>query len=255
MSTHLIIPDAHAHFEHHNKRAEWVGELIADIKPDVVINIGDTWDMPSLSSYDKGRKSFQGRTYRADIDSGLDFNERMWDRVKRRKKGLPRRVFCVGNHEERIARAVEFAPELEGAVGYGDLQLDEFYTDVVHYEGNTPGVIEIDGVSYAHYFISGVAGRPVGGEHPAHSLVSKKLGSATCGHLHLADWSTRMSLSGNRVMGCFVGAFLDYTLTWAGVANHLWWNGIVVKRNVSNGQYDPEFISIDRLKKEYGSVS
>jgi hypothetical protein len=78
---HLVIPDPHAHFQHHNKRAEWLGKLILDIKPDAVINIGDTWDMPSLSHYDKGRKGFQGRTYRADIDAGIDFNDRLWSTV------------------------------------------------------------------------------------------------------------------------------------------------------------------------------
>jgi predicted MPP superfamily phosphohydrolase len=114
----LVIPDAHAHYQHHNKRAEWLGELIADVKPDVVINIGDAWDMPSLSSYDRGRKSFQGRTYRADIDAGLDFQDRLWSRVKRRKKKRPLSVFCVGNHEQRIARAVDLQPELDGAVAY-----------------------------------------------------------------------------------------------------------------------------------------
>jgi hypothetical protein len=164
--TRLILPDAHAHYQHHNKRAEWAGELIADVKPDVVICIGDLWDMPSLSSYDRGKKSFQGRTYQADFNAGLDFQERLWTRVLRRKRKLPRRVFCMGNHEERIARAINVQPELEGAVGYSDLQLDRWYTDVVHYQGSTPGTIEIDGISYAHYFVSGVAGRPVGGEHP-----------------------------------------------------------------------------------------
>jgi hypothetical protein len=251
VTTHLVIPDAHAHYQHHNKRAEWLGELIADVKPDVVINIGDAWDMPSLSSYDRGRKSFQGRTYRADIDAGLDFQDRLWSRVKRRKKKRPLSVFCVGNHEQRIARAVDLQPELDGAVGYSDLQLDRWYDEIIHYEGTTPGHIEIDGITYAHYFISGVAGRPVGGEHPATSLITKKLSSATQGHLHLADWSTRMALDGQRIMGCFVGSYLDYQTDWAGVISNLWWNGVVIKRNVSDGCYDPEFVSIARLKKEY----
>jgi hypothetical protein len=252
VTVHLIIPDSHAHYKHHNKRAEWLGELIADIKPDVVVNIGDCWDMPSLSSYDRGRRSFQGRSYRADIDAGLDFNERLWSRVTRRKKKLPRTVFLEGNHEHRIHRAIDLQPELDGAIGYSDLNLSEWYDDIVLYEGSTPGYIEIDGITYAHYFISGVAGRPVGGEHPATSLITKKLSSATQGHLHLADWSTRMSLNGNRIMGCFVGCYQDYISDWAGVISNLWWNGVVIKRNVENGCYDPEFVSLSRIRKEYG---
>jgi hypothetical protein len=252
VTVHLVIPDSHAHPNHHNKRADWLGELIADVKPDVVINIGDAWDMPSLSSYDRGRKSFQGRTYRADIEAGVEFQDRLWSRVTRRKKRQPRSVFCIGNHEHRIHRAVDLQPELEGAIGYSDLLLDRWYDDIVPYEGTTPGYIEIDGISYAHYFVSGVAGRPVGGEHPATSLITKKLSSATQGHLHLADWSTRMSLTGNRIMGCFVGCYQDYMADWAGVISNLWWSGIVIKRNVENGCYDPEFVSLSRIRKEYG---
>jgi hypothetical protein len=252
VTVHLIIPDSHAHYQHHNKRAEWLGELIADVKPDVVVNIGDCWDMPSLSSYDRGRRSFQGRSYRADIDAGLDFNERLWSRVTRRKKKLPRTVFLEGNHEHRIHRAIDLQPELDGAIGYSDLNLSEWYDDIILYEGSTPGHIEIDGITYAHYFISGVAGRPVGGEHPATSLITKKLSSATQGHLHLADWSTRMSLTGNRIMGCFVGCYQDYMADWAGVISNLWWSGVVIKRNVENGCYDPEFVSLSRIRKEYG---
>lgn len=208
--------------------------------------------MPSLSSYDRGKKSFQGRTYRADIDAGLDFQERLWHRVIRRKKRMPRSVFCIGNHEERISRAINIQPELDGTISYSDLCLTHFYTDVVHYEGNTPGVIEIDGVSYAHYFVSGVAGRAVGGEHPADALITKKLSSSTQGHSHLVDWSSRRAVDGRRLMGCFVGSYLDYVPDWAGVMASLWWNGVVIKHGVDNGSYDPEFISISRLREAYG---
>lgn len=38
-----------------------VGRYIADKQPDVVVHIGDSIDFPSLSSYDKGKKSFEGR--------------------------------------------------------------------------------------------------------------------------------------------------------------------------------------------------
>jgi hypothetical protein len=65
--THLIIPDPHASPDHNNDRALYLGELIMDIKPDLVLCMGDGPDMPSLSSYDKGKKSFQGRTYKADV--------------------------------------------------------------------------------------------------------------------------------------------------------------------------------------------
>lgn len=255
MSTHLVIPDSHAHPEHHNNRALWLGELIADLKPDVVIHIGDAADMPSLSSYDKGKKAFQGRTYRADIDSHLDFQEKMWSRVLSRKKKLPRRIIHEGNHEERISRAINVQPELDGTIDFRDLRLNDYYDDVIRYDGNTPGVNTVDGITYAHYFITGVSGKALGGLHPADSLISKRHISSTCGHSHLADWSTQAISAGRKIHGLVAGCYLDYRATWAGNANDFWWSGVVVKRNVDNGNYDPQLISIDAIKKAYGSIT
>lgn len=253
MTIHLVIPDGHAHWEHNNSRADLVGQLIAELQPDVVIDIGDSADMPSLSSYDKGKKSFFGRTYRADIDSYLDFQDRLWTPAKRRKRRLPRRIRLIGNHEQRILKAINLQPELEGAIGLHDLNLEQYYSEVIPYEGDTPGVICVDGINYAHYFTSGVMGRAVGGEHPATSLLKHQYESCTQGHLHLADWSIRTNASGRKIMGLFCGCLLDYDSDWAGVSNKLYWKGVVVKRNVEDGVYDPEFISLERLKKEYST--
>jgi len=102
LSTYLLVPDQHAHPDHNNDRADWVGELLVDLKPDVVVNMGDAADMASLSDYDKGKRSFHGRAYKKDIEAHLDFQERMWAPLRRQKKKLPRRIVLEGNHEHRI---------------------------------------------------------------------------------------------------------------------------------------------------------
>lgn len=249
---HLIIPDSHAHPNYNNKRAEYLGHLINDIKPDVVINIGDTADMPSLSSFDKGTKGFIGRNYKADVNAAVDFEDRLWTIVKKQKKRLPLRIKLHGNHEQRIVKAINTSPELDGAISMDDLQESIYYDKIVPYSGNTPGVIEVDGIHYAHFFVSGLMGRPVGGEHSAYSLITKEFTSCTAGHSHILDFAQRTSVGGNKIYGCVAGVYQDYDSDWAGECNKLWWRGIVVKRNVENGQYDPEFISLNRLRKEYG---
>lgn len=249
---HLVIPDPHAHPDHNNDRADYLGKLIADIRPDVVVNIGDQWDFTALSGYDKGKRNFVGRSYRKDLEAGLDFSERLWGPLRKRKKKLPDRYFFIGNHEQRIDRALDLSPELDGTISYRDLDLDRDYNEIVHYEGSTPGIKDIDGIHYAHYFVSGVMGRPIGGEHPAYSLLTKQFTSCTCGHIHIADYSIRTLVNGKKIMGCVAGVYQDYNSDWAGEINKLWWRGVIVKRNVENGVYDPEFISLDRLRKEYG---
>lgn len=253
-SVHVVIPDPHSHPEFNNHRAEWAGGLIRDIQPDVVVVLGDTADMPSLCSYDRGTKSFHGRTYKADIDAHADFQERLWHKVRAAKKRLPRRVTLIGNHEQRIHRAIQVQPELEGVISYGDLDLHRWYTDVVHYDGATPGSIEIDGVTYGHYLVSGVAGRPLSGEHHAYSLLTKHYSSATVGHSHLFDYCVRTRADKDKLMGLVAGCYVDYTASFAGAAQGLWSAGIAVKTFIAPGSYDLQWISIDRLKKEYGSV-
>jgi len=253
MTTHLVIPDPHAHPDFSNERADWVGKLITDLKPDVVVNIGDMWDMHSMASYDKGGKSFWGRTYKADINAGLDFDERLWAPLRKSKKRKPMSVFIEGNHEHRLKRALNLQPELEGTISFKDFDLDRNYNEVIEYEGGTPGIIKVDGVNYSHFFISGVMGRPVSGEHTAYSLLAKQFESCTCGHIHTTDFAVRSLADGRKIMGLVAGVYQDYQSPWAGEANKLWWRGLIIKRNVDQGQYDPQWVSLDALRKEYGT--
>lgn len=250
--THLIIPDCHAHPEHNNDRADLLANLIINLQPDVVVNMGDQWDFPSLSSYDKGKRSFHGRSYRADLNAGLEFSERLWGPVKARKKKLPFRVFLEGNHEHRIEKALDLSPELTGTIGFNDLDLDRYYDLVVRYNGSTPGQVEIDGIEYAHYFPTGVSGYAISGVSPAKALVDKRHRSSTAAHSHLADWF--VSRVGNRppIMGLVAGVFQDYDSEWAGELNKLWWRGVVICHDVEDGHYDPQFVSLERLRRTYG---
>ena len=253
--THVVIPDPHARPKTNNDRAVWVGEMIADVKPDVVVMLGDLADMPSLSSFDKGKARFNGRTYRADIDCALDFSDRMFDRIKRRKRKLPEFIAHEGNHEERISRALQVYPELEGTIGFDDLQLDYYYDRVIRYNGNTPGVDVVDGISYAHYFVSGVMCRAVGGERPAYQLLAKQFTSCTMGHQHTYDFCIRTRADGVRLMGLTAGCFFDVPLEYAGVSNKLMWPGVFIKHNVEGGSYDLEAVSMERLKNAYGYLT
>jgi len=224
---------------------------MVDVRPDVVVHLGDAADMPSLSSFDKGTKASIGRTYEKDINSHLDFQEKMWEPIKRQKKKMPYSVFCIGNHEQRINKAINAAPELDGAISVDDLELSAWYNEVVPYDGNTPGIVDIDGIWYGHYFVSGAMGRAISGEHQAYSLVSKAGGSCTQGHTHELDYCVRSRMDGTKMHGLVVGCFQDYTNDWAGKIAASWDRGVVVKKQVEDGTYDLEWISLKTLKKEY----
>jgi hypothetical protein len=251
LSKILVISDQHADPRHSNERADYLSQLIIDAKPDVVVNIGDAADMASLSSYDKGKRSFVGRNYRDDINCHVDFQSRIWDPVRARKKRMPQTFFLEGNHEHRIEKALDLSPELDGAISFAHLELGEWYNEIVRYVGSTPGKVTIDGISFAHYFVSGVMGRAISGEHPATSLLAKQFHSCVAGHLHLADYSVRTDALGRKMCGLVAGVYQDYDPPYAGDAARLWWRGVVMLHNAEKGSFDPEFISIDRLKKNY----
>ena len=82
-----------------------IGNYLVDKKPDIIVNLGDFADMPSLSSYDVGKKSFEGRRYKADIEAAHrameallapinNYNDRARENHKARY--TPRRVFVWG---------------------------------------------------------------------------------------------------------------------------------------------------------------
>lgn len=253
MTTHIVYGDVHAHPAFNNDRAHLISKLIQDIRPEVVVNIGDGPDLSSLSSYDKGLKHFYGRNYKEDVNAFLDFEEKTWEPIKKLKKKLPRRVYCIGNHDHRIERAIAKSPELQGAISMNDLDLNKYYDDVVPYEGHgTPGLIEIDGIGYAHYVIAGVSGKPLAAQHQGFQLVQKRHKSTTVGHQHVFSYDTQAVGKDSFIHGLCLPCLTDYPVDWAGLVVDLWNRGVVIKHNVENGMYDLEYVSLDRLKKEYG---
>lgn len=251
MRSHLIIPDAHAHPDYHNHRFTWLGELVADVKPDVVIMIGDWADMPSLSSYDKGTKGYEGKRYYKDVEAAIDAQEKFFAPLRARKKKLPKFFMLKGNHEYRIDRAVEAdAAHLDGVISYDDLQFKEYGWEVVDYDGATPGVLKLDGIAYSHFFTSGIMGRAIGGVNPAYQLVTKYGHSCTQGHTHTFAYYHRRNAM-NDVNGLVCGVYQDWRAPFAGVANDMWWKGVVLKENVDAGEYDMRQISMNTIKKVY----
>ncbi len=254
--THLVIPDAHDHPGIDQRRFDWLGQIILDIRPDVIICLGDFADMESLCSYDKGTKGYEGRRYQHDIKSAKkamkkvmkplnDYNKKAEDNHKSRYR--PEFHLCLGNHEHRINRCVDFDPILDGTISTDDLAYDKAGWKVHPFLDE----VVIDGVTYSHYFASGVMGRPISGEHPATTLINKQHRSCTAGHSHLADWSQRRR-GDKHIMGCVGGCFFEHDEGYVPTSvNQMYWRGLIIKRNVVDGCYDPEFYSMNSIKKKY----
>ena len=114
---HLFIPDVQAKDGVSFHHLEALGNYIVAKRPEVIVMIGDWADMPSLSSYDEGKKSFEGRQYTKDIESARRAMDVMLAPLKahnlrqalnRKKQYKPRMVMCWGNHDQgRIIRVLD----------------------------------------------------------------------------------------------------------------------------------------------------
>lgn len=245
--THLIIGDSHSDPAVPNDRFDWLGKLIADVRPDVVVDIGDQADMGSLSHYDEGKRSSEGRRYQKDINHSIDARER----INHQLRGLakrPRRIVTLGNHEYRIVKATDNDPKLDGFMSTSDLRVEELGWE--QFDFGVPAFV--DGIGYCHYFPSGINGRPVGGMHLASALIRLGLMSGVQGHSHTFDYAERTRSDGMKVLGMSVGCYFDHFMEWAGASNSIYWRGIVVLRDIVDGYGQVEKISIDSIRREYG---
>lgn len=249
-----VIPDCQVKPNVSVNHLEWAAKYIIEKKPDVIVNLGDFWDMPSLSIYDKGKKDFEGRRYRADVNAGNEAMELFMTPIRkeiarlkkgRRKQWKPKLIYTMGNHEERIGRAVEADAILEDVISYNDLNLKDWEV----YDYLEPVVIE--GVCFAHYFTSGVMGKPVSS---ARALLSKRMMSCVMGHVQDRDIAFGRRADGKHLTGLFAGIFYDHDEKYLGAQNNGSWSGIWMLNEVNNGQFDELPISINYLREKYANT-
>lgn len=228
-----------------------LGSLIVKQRPDVVVHIGDHWDMPSLSSYDIGTKKAEGRRVYQDIAAGNAAMDVLLhdlrklqakQRIQKIKVYRPRLVFLVGNHEERIMRHVNANPELAGFLDYSHLALADWE---VH-EFLKP--VDIEGILFAHYFYQPNTGRPIGGAIA--NRLNKIKESFVAGHeqtkLHDRHYTH------NRVLtGLVAGAFYLHDEEYKGFQGNDHWRGCNMLHNASEGDYRLEELPINYIMDEY----
>ena len=255
MSKHLVIPDCQCKDGVPLDHLTWAGKYIVEKKPDTIIQIGDFADMESLSSYDVGKKSFEGRRYKADIDCAhramelllaplKEFNEKAARNHERQYH--PRMVLTLGNHEDRISRVIESDPKWDGVVSLGDLKYEEYGWEVLPYLEP----IIIDGVAYCHFFTSGIMGKPV---TSAAAMVAKKHQSCVMGHVQGRQIAYGTRADGKQLTGLFVGGYYQHDeayLRWQGNKH---WRGLWVLHQVREGSFDEMPVSLSYLRKRYGS--
>lgn len=262
----VVLPDSHAHPDYDNDRFDYLGKFLLDLcledrsRGVVLLNLGDMADMPSLSSYDKGHRSFEGRRYWKDVAAVVDAQERLFGPInkynsrakKNRKAGVQlRTIHTLGNHDDgRISKVTDLHPELDGTISLSDLQYDKYWDTIVPFKE----AVNVEGVMVSHYFATGVSGRPIGGDNPARSILMKNHTSSIQGHSHLWDIKEVAARDGTTRFGLVGGCYCHEGMVagWNRDTVHYWNNCVTVLHNLQDGSYESfSKISLKTLKNRY----
>jgi hypothetical protein len=252
----LVIPDCQIKDGVPTDHLSWAGNAIADYRPDVVVNMGDFADMPSLSTHDvKGSKYFEGLRYKKDVDVVKAAMQKLLaplrelqDKQKKNKEKVykPRMIMLLGNHENRIDRAINNNPTLEGLISTKDLCYERDWE--VH-----PFLhpVFINGVGFNHYWPVGAMGRPAG---TAAAIISKLHMSCIAGHQQGKQVAYGKRADGKPICSIIAGSYYLHDESYMDQLSNKHWRGLVVLNEVNDGHFDEMFLSIEYLGKRYGKT-
>lgn len=252
---HMIIPDCQVKPGVDTTHLDWAARAAVHYKPDVIVNIGDFWDMPSLSKHGlPGNIETEGARIQKDIDAGNAAFERFvgpiqaeQDRLFRgkRKQWRPRKEFLFGNHEHRLTRAVSDDPKFDGI-----LTLDAMKTPGFN-RNEFLKIVIIDGIRYCHFFPNPLSGRPIGGTIP--NRLNHIGGTFVQGHQQGFQYGCKQ-YPDKVAHGLVCGRFYSHQERYRPTdVQDCEWNGIVFLNEVrNNGDFDLMPLSFKYLKEKFG---
>lgn len=251
--TILYIPDVHAKSGDTLTRFDAASVWLAErrLKFDAIIQGGDLWDMESLCSHNKNTPEYYERSFWDEFSVGLD----AFDRIEKWRRRFGKRdckfYLTEGNHENRYNKWMANDTRLRTSPFPKTVEdLLKFYrpTSAVNYYPFLQPLVYND-IAFSHYFVSGLMGRPQGGERPAANILRAQHMSCVACHSHTLDFAERTRADGRKVFVTVAGCFVDpkNPFKFAGAARKLWWNGLTILHINRPGEFDVETISLDRM--------
>lgn len=154
-------------------------------------------------------------------------------------------VLTLGNHENRINKAVNDDAKLEGVLSTDDLGYKEAGWEVLDFLE----VAVVDGIAYSHYFVTGVAGRPAAN---AQVQLNKQHMSCIAGHQQGLQIATGHRADGKRLTSIIAGSCYEHNEDYMGPQGNRHWRGILVLNDVNDGEFDLMPVSLTYLRRKYG---
>ena len=252
---HMVIPDCQVKPGVNTDHLVWAARAAVKYLPDVIVNIGDFWDLPSLSTHNApGSMEAEGARVLADIQAGNAAFERFVGPIRaeqerrlrnRDRHWNPRCEFLFGNHENRLSRAVDKDPKFESL-----LTLDAMKTPGFN-RNDFLRIVNIDGIKYCHFFPNPLSGRPIGGTIP--NRLNHIGGSFVQGHQQGFQYGCKQ-YPDKVAHGLVCGRFYAHQERYRpGDVQDCEWNGIVFLNEVrNNGDFDLMPLSFNYLESTFG---
>jgi hypothetical protein len=248
----MVLPDVQAKPGVDFSYLRRIGLYMVEKKPDIVVCIGDFADMPSLSSYDKGKKAFEGRRYRRDVEAAQFAMQAFLGPLNEYNATAkvpyrPRMVLTLGNHEHRIAKACDDDPKLAGTLSVKDLAFEEYGWEVYPFLK----VVVIEGVAFSHYFTTGLMGRPAG---TAQAQLRKAGMSCFAGHQQGKQITYGYRADGSTITSIISGSCYEHSEDYLGPQGNQHWRGFWMLHEVKNGGFDEMPVSLSYVNGRFPEV-
>ena len=68
----------------------------------------------------------------------------------------------------------------------------------------------------------------------------------------MLDYAVSTLPNGKKLHALSAGCYLNHIEHFARDTQHMWWSGLVLKREIKDGNYNIETIDIKTIRREYG---
>jgi UDP-2,3-diacylglucosamine pyrophosphatase LpxH len=246
----VAIGDTHDSPSLDKERFKWIARHIRKVKPDRVIHIGDFASWDSVSTHEPpGTVGHSERpSFREDLES---CEEAMRAFLKELKNTDVHMDLTCGNHEDRITRFENKAPETVGTMYSQFEEICAQYRWRLHAYKQW---VYIAGVGFIHV-PQNIMGKPYGGQTSENAISNHATHSIVYGHTHRAIFrkAPKIGLNNSIEILNLGSAMPDgYVAKYAGTAMTGWSYGIYELTLLHGHIVSHNFIAMSELERLYG---
>lgn len=207
----VVLGDLHMPF-HHKAALTVTLDLIKEQKPDYIIQVGDLYDLFSMSRFPKSQNEIR-MTPTQELEEAISSAKEMWE-VIRKYSPKSKCIQLLGNHDLRLSKQIkEKLPELLGVINTNNFYKFKGVKTITDVRKE----FAIDGIVFQHGHFSKLGDHAkwnqkptvVGHSHRAGTLFHSKYFEANAGFL-ADETQAALSYTTQRMTGWTLGVLIIY---------------------------------------------